>query len=260
MLDDIGAANYIGDSADRTGFSGLEEVEDVTMVAVPDLMAAYEQGAIDLETVKGVQLAVDRALRADGRPDGGARPAAAALSAQDVAKWRRIDAGLRLEVRGALLPVDQGARPGDRARTRFIPPSGHIAGVWARNDNERGVHKAPANEIVRGAIEVQTQIDPHRAGDAQPDRRQRHPQLPGPRHPRLGCPHAVERPGLAVRQHPPALQLPREVDPERDAVRGLRAERPRAVGQAQPVRSRASSSASGARARCSGGRPTRPST
>ena len=40
----VSAANYIGDAADRTGFSGLEEIEDVTMVSVPDLMAAYEQG------------------------------------------------------------------------------------------------------------------------------------------------------------------------------------------------------------------------
>jgi len=33
-----------------------------------------------------------------------------------------------------------------------IPPSGHIAGIWARNDNTRGVHKAPANEVVLGAV------------------------------------------------------------------------------------------------------------
>ncbi len=33
----------------------------------------------------------------------------------------------------------------------FVPPSGHIAGVYSRVDSERGVHKAPANEIVRGA-------------------------------------------------------------------------------------------------------------
>ncbi|MFC5741355.1 phage tail sheath family protein [Dyella tabacisoli] len=31
-----------------------------------------------------------------------------------------------------------------------VPPSGHVIGVYARVDNERGVHKAPANEIVRG--------------------------------------------------------------------------------------------------------------
>jgi phage tail sheath protein FI len=34
----------------------------------------------------------------------------------------------------------------------FMPPSGHVAGVYARVDAERGVHKAPANEIVRGAL------------------------------------------------------------------------------------------------------------
>jgi phage tail sheath protein FI len=34
------------------------------------------------------------------------------------------------------------------------PPSGHIAGVWARTDTLRGVHKAPANEPVRGAIDL----------------------------------------------------------------------------------------------------------
>lgn len=35
-----------------------------------------------------------------------------------------------------------------------MPPSGHIAGVYARVDNERGVHKAPANETIRGALDV----------------------------------------------------------------------------------------------------------
>jgi phage tail sheath protein FI len=31
-----------------------------------------------------------------------------------------------------------------------IPPAGHVMGVYARIDNDRGVHKAPANEVVRG--------------------------------------------------------------------------------------------------------------
>ena len=34
------------------------------------------------------------------------------------------------------------------------PPSGHLAGVWARNDTQRGVHKAPANEPVRGVVDL----------------------------------------------------------------------------------------------------------
>jgi phage tail sheath protein FI len=37
-------------------------------------------------------------------------------------------------------------------RPMNIPPSGHMAGIWARNDTTRGVHKAPANEVVQGAI------------------------------------------------------------------------------------------------------------
>jgi hypothetical protein len=35
-------------------------------------------------------------------------------------------------------------------RDFYLPPSGHMIGVYARTDEERGVHKAPANETVRG--------------------------------------------------------------------------------------------------------------
>jgi uncharacterized protein len=38
---------------------------------------------------------------------------------------------------------------------RLIPPGGHIAGIYARSDIERGVFKAPANEVVRGIIGLQ---------------------------------------------------------------------------------------------------------
>jgi uncharacterized protein len=37
----------------------------------------------------------------------------------------------------------------------LVPPSGHVAGVFARVDTARGVHKAPANEIVRGALALE---------------------------------------------------------------------------------------------------------
>ncbi len=40
---------------------------------------------------------------------------------------------------------DAGAK-----RSDYFPPSGAMAGIYARSDNERGVHKAPANEVVRG--------------------------------------------------------------------------------------------------------------
>jgi len=40
----------------------------------------------------------------------------------------------------------------------FVGPSGHMAGIYARVDHERGVHKAPANEVVRGALDIEVQI------------------------------------------------------------------------------------------------------
>jgi phage tail sheath protein FI len=47
--------------------------------------------------------------------------------------------------------------PKYRGRT-YVSPSGHMAGVYARIDTERGVHKAPANTTVRGALEVKYYI------------------------------------------------------------------------------------------------------
>ena len=36
-----------------------------------------------------------------------------------------------------------------------MPPAGHMAGIWGRSDDTRGVHKAPANEVVRGALALE---------------------------------------------------------------------------------------------------------
>jgi hypothetical protein len=40
----------------------------------------------------------------------------------------------------------------------YMPPSGYMAGIYARSDAERGVHKAPANEIVRGALGLRYKV------------------------------------------------------------------------------------------------------
>lgn len=40
----------------------------------------------------------------------------------------------------------------------YVPPSGHMAGIYARTDEKRGVHKAPANEAVIGALDVKYYI------------------------------------------------------------------------------------------------------
>lgn len=50
-------------------------------------------------------------------------------------------------------PWIQVADPlGDAGALVAVPPSGHLAGIYARSDAERGVHKAPANEVILGAL------------------------------------------------------------------------------------------------------------
>ena len=44
-------------------------------------------------------------------------------------------------------------------RNIYIPPSGSMAGVYARSDNTRGVEKAPANEVVRGCTGLDVQYN-----------------------------------------------------------------------------------------------------
>jgi uncharacterized protein len=39
-----------------------------------------------------------------------------------------------------------------------VPPSGHIAGIYARSDANRGVFKAPANEVILGALDVERRL------------------------------------------------------------------------------------------------------
>lgn len=47
----------------------------------------------------------------------------------------------------------------------LIPPSGHLAGVYARVDTARGVHKTPANESIRGALDLEYKIGAGENGD-----------------------------------------------------------------------------------------------
>ncbi len=47
----------------------------------------------------------------------------------------------------------------EAGETTVIPPSGHVCGIYARADNERGVHKAPANEVVHGIIGFERAIN-----------------------------------------------------------------------------------------------------
>ncbi|HEV2755269.1 MAG TPA: phage tail sheath subtilisin-like domain-containing protein [Actinomycetota bacterium] len=152
----IAPGDYVGDSADRTGFAGLEAVDEVTMLCVPDLMSAHQKGLIDAEGVKAVQLATiahcelmgDRVAIIDPPPG---------LNAQQIKEWRVDYAGYDSKYATLYWPWIKVADPATGTNV-FTPPSGYIAGVWGRNDDTRGVHKAPANEVIRGAIDIELNI------------------------------------------------------------------------------------------------------
>jgi phage tail sheath protein FI len=152
----VSADSYVGDSAARTGFGGLEAIEDITMLCVPDLMAAYERGAIDGEGLKAVQLAMiahcelmsDRVAILDAPPG---------LNAQQMKAWRVDFAGYDSKYAALYWPWIKVMDP-LKGKPIFVPPAGHVAGIWARNDATRGVHKAPANEVLRGVITLETGI------------------------------------------------------------------------------------------------------
>jgi hypothetical protein len=71
------------------------------------------------------------------------------LLPQDVLEWRMSTAGYDSKFATLYYPWLEVMDPLTR-RPIMVPPSGHMAGVWARTDSTRGVHKAPANEVVLG--------------------------------------------------------------------------------------------------------------
>jgi hypothetical protein len=153
----ISLRDYQGSSADRTGLGGLEALDDVTMICVPDLMMSYNNGEIDTKGVQGVQQAIidycEQIRYCFAILDCPPR-----LMPQEMKEWRltvNYDS-----TRAALYYpwIEVTDMTGSNGKTRFIPPSGHMAGVYARVDGTRGVHKAPGNEIVRNCIGLEVNI------------------------------------------------------------------------------------------------------
>ena len=154
-------AEYVGDPAERTGFGGLEEIDEVTMVCVPDAMAAFQAGlkngkttftAEDLQVVQQAMIdhcasMGDRVAILDAPPG---------KKTQDMLAWRGTT---NYDSKYAALywPWIKVSDPAS-GNNILVPPCGHMAGVWARSDATRGVHKAPANEVVGGVIGLEFAI------------------------------------------------------------------------------------------------------
>ncbi len=118
----------------RTGLQAFQENGVVSILAVPGVTAPEVQASLIAfcENRKSCFAILDVPMDLK--------------KTNDVAAFRDMyDSSYAAMYHPWLQMFDAGAK-----RTDFFPPSGAMAGVFARSDNSRGVHKAPANEVVRG--------------------------------------------------------------------------------------------------------------
>lgn len=125
----------------RTGLRGFEQIDDISIVVVPnhhDLGVPLTDQIVTHCTQMADRFAVLHA-NAGAPIDNDLRPPHDTTYAAFYYPWIKIfDPRTKRDIR--------------------IPPSGHIAGIYAKTDVERGVHKAPANVVVQGITGLETQI------------------------------------------------------------------------------------------------------
>jgi len=156
-------ADYTGHETDvddplnkATGLEALAEIDDISIVAIPDagdLGSAEQSRVVAQALITHAEKMKYRIALVDG-PIGSSlneiRDFRGQLDSKHAAlyyPWIKIyDPNERFS---------QGTPP----RQLSLPPSGFVAGIYARNDITRGVHKAPANEIVRGLTQFEVNIN-----------------------------------------------------------------------------------------------------
>jgi uncharacterized protein len=150
-----GVAEYEGaDSQDRTlktGLKQLEAIADIAIVAAPGSTAGAGSSGNDANSIYGLLIRHAELMRyrfavldsGQGQTIDEVRAARARLDSKNAGfyyPWIRVlDPNTHLEI--------------------CLPPSGFVAGIYARNDIQRGVWKAPANEVVTSAIGLERMLD-----------------------------------------------------------------------------------------------------
>ncbi len=168
------ANGVIGDQQKRTGLWAARGIDEPAILAIPGVTdLAAQKAAINFcETRRDLFAVLDAPADVPSIDDltkGGritAQPQPDEGDAEDGGKTRRAGRG-----GGGLNPG-----PSEQGFGSFnfpwitvtdhktkapvtCPPSGHIAGLYARVDAERGVHKAPANEPLRGVLNLRHKVD-----------------------------------------------------------------------------------------------------
>ncbi len=123
-----------GGPGKRTGLQAFLENDNVSIMAIPGITTPEVQAGLIgfCESKKSCFAILDVPMELK--------------KTNDVANFRDMyDSTYAAMYHPWLQMYDAGAK-----RSDYFPPSGAMAGIYARSDNERGVHKAPANEVVRG--------------------------------------------------------------------------------------------------------------
>lgn len=135
-----------------TAIDTLRAVDDVNFIAVPDrpTLGGQLMSTVQQALISHCELMADRFAVLDAEPG---QPLFGAGSLEE--QRRGLDS-----TRGyaALYAPWLRVMPSNDGPAILVPPSGHVCGIFARSDALRGVHKAPANEIVNGALGVAMRI------------------------------------------------------------------------------------------------------
>jgi hypothetical protein len=176
-----------GGGRERRGLDVLKTVDEVAIVAIPGFTDAGSWDAAlghceemkdrvaildsppdvrDLALLTQLATVAPSAVRgrrregaAEGAEEGSAAPAGGG------ARPRTSDGGYGAYYFPWILTRDPLAAPDNRTPYVYVPPSGHLAGIYARSDAMRGVHKAPANEVVVGALDLAYQVTREEQGE-----------------------------------------------------------------------------------------------
>jgi phage tail sheath protein FI len=130
-----------GGSGARTGIQALEDIEEISITAVPNIWSATVHSAL-ITHCESLRYRFGILDSSDGLSIDGIRSVREPLDTKYAALYYPW-----LEVR------DPSAR-----RNVQVGPSGHMAGIYARVDVERGVHKAPANEVIEMITKISQEV------------------------------------------------------------------------------------------------------
>lgn len=140
------ASEYEGvEEPGKTGLKIFEDIEDISIVAAPGSTFGYENGyRADANTI--INLLISHASRMRYRIavlDSG--------QGQSISQVRALRARFDSTYAALYYPWVRVLDPVTRKEIN-LPPSGFVAGIYARNDTNRAVYKAPANEVVNLAL------------------------------------------------------------------------------------------------------------